>query len=135
MHFKTSLWDTCATEAVLRAAGGRVTDLFGAPLVHAAPPAGASESARALALTNNLGVVASAPGQGAAHDALCATMRGNGAYIHIYIFIYLYIYIYIYIYMYVGGWVGGWTGGCIHIYRERARGGRGGFTLTLRFLT
>jgi 3'(2'), 5'-bisphosphate nucleotidase len=29
---KTAQWDTCAPEAILREAGGRMTDLFGAPL-------------------------------------------------------------------------------------------------------
>lgn len=52
MHFGTSLWDTCAPEAVLRAAGGKVTDLFGAPLVHSPDRAGESP------LINKLGVLA-----------------------------------------------------------------------------
>ena len=29
---KTKVWDTCAPEAILTAAGGRLTDLFGAPI-------------------------------------------------------------------------------------------------------
>ena len=28
----TSQWDTCAPEAILREAGGRITDMFGKPL-------------------------------------------------------------------------------------------------------
>ena len=32
MHFSTSLWDTCAPEAVVKAMGGNVTDLFGSPI-------------------------------------------------------------------------------------------------------
>ena len=44
-----------------------MTDLFGAPLVHLPGPE----------LKNALGVVASAPGRGAAHDALCAAMRAE----------------------------------------------------------
>ena len=65
MHFGTSLWDTCAPEAIARALGGRVTDLFGSPLIHLSEPPSGS-------LKNGLGVVASAPGASDAHDALCA---------------------------------------------------------------
>lgn len=78
MHFGTSLWDTCAPEAVLRAAGGRCTDLFGAPLVHDPERPGGG-------LINDLGVLATgrdlaardvrAPGRD--HDALAAAMRGD----------------------------------------------------------
>lgn len=70
MHFGTSLWDTCAPEALCRASGGKVTDLFGAPLIHLpSPPSGD--------LFNSLGVVASRRGSEAAHDALCAAMRAS----------------------------------------------------------
>jgi 3'(2'), 5'-bisphosphate nucleotidase len=31
---RTKLWDTCAPEAILTEAGGRITDLFGKPLVY-----------------------------------------------------------------------------------------------------
>lgn len=34
---KTKLWDSCAPEAILRAAGGEVTDLQGRPLAYDAP--------------------------------------------------------------------------------------------------
>ena len=34
LHFQTCLWDTCACEALVHARGGKVTDLFGRPLVH-----------------------------------------------------------------------------------------------------
>ena len=34
MHFATNVWDTCAPEAVLRAKGGEVSDVFGAPLTY-----------------------------------------------------------------------------------------------------
>ena len=78
MHFGTSLWDTCAPEAVLRAAGGRCTDLFGAPLVHDPERPGGG-------LINDLGVLATGrdlaardvrvPGRD--HDALAAAMRGD----------------------------------------------------------
>ncbi|KAJ8607171.1 hypothetical protein CTAYLR_007348 [Chrysophaeum taylorii] len=66
-HTKTMAWDTCALEAVLVAAGGRVTDYYGADLRYA----GASR--------NDLGVVASAPGFAAAHDGLCRHLRGDAA--------------------------------------------------------
>lgn len=66
MHFGTSFWDTAAPAALLAASGGKVTDLFGAPLVH---------TAKAPSFQNALGVVASAAGAAAAHDALCRAMR------------------------------------------------------------
>ena len=51
MHSGTCLWDTCAPEALVRAAGGKVTDLFGSPLCYVPEgPAG---------VRNALGVVAS----------------------------------------------------------------------------
>jgi 3'(2'), 5'-bisphosphate nucleotidase len=34
---KSSAWDTCAPEAILEEAGGRITDLHGGPLVYDAP--------------------------------------------------------------------------------------------------
>jgi len=67
MHFGTSLWDTAAPEALVRASGGRVSDLFGAPLVHRTGGP----------LKNALGVVASAKGCGAAHASLCKAMRSD----------------------------------------------------------
>ena len=36
-NFKTSLWDTAATEALVTAAGGKVTDLFGRKIQHVIP--------------------------------------------------------------------------------------------------
>ena len=33
---KTRAWDTCAPEAILVRAGGRLTDLFGGPIEHGA---------------------------------------------------------------------------------------------------
>ena len=69
-HFNTHLWDTCAPGAIAAALGGRVTDLFGAPLLHLPnPPSGS--------LKNRLGVVASAPSAARAHEALCAAMRAD----------------------------------------------------------
>ena len=69
MHVATCSWDTCAPEALLRASGGRLTDLFGAPLVYTYD----SDCSH----VNALGVVASAVGNDARHDALCRAMRAN----------------------------------------------------------
>ena len=78
MHFGTSLWDTCAPEAVLRARGGKVTDLFGAPLTHDPERPGGG-------LINDLGVLATASGpslkekdaRGRDHGAIAAEMRAD----------------------------------------------------------
>src|SRR5215212_774349 len=53
---KTKQWDTCAPEAVLAEAGGRMTDLWGAPLSYNTPD-----------VLNRNGIVAS---NGAAHEAV-----------------------------------------------------------------
>jgi len=53
---KTKQWDTCAPEAVLAEAGGRMTDLWGAPLQYNTPD-----------VLNRNGIVAS---NGAAHAAV-----------------------------------------------------------------
>ena len=79
MHFGTSLWDTCAPEAVLRARGGKVTDLFGAPLTHDPGRPGGG-------LINDLGVLATTPeafglkekdARGRDHAAIAAEMRAD----------------------------------------------------------
>ena len=76
MHFGTSLWDTCAPEAVLRAKGGKVTDLFGAPLTHDPERSGGG-------LINDLGVLATAPGLHTVdlkkrdHGTIAAAMRAD----------------------------------------------------------
>jgi 3'(2'), 5'-bisphosphate nucleotidase len=57
---KTNQWDTCAPEAILRAAGGRVTDTTGAPLSYNTPE-----------IRNLRGVVAS---NGVIHDAALAAI-------------------------------------------------------------
>jgi len=54
---KTKAWDTCAPEAILVAAGGRLTDLFGAPIEYTG------------ALGHPRGLVAS---NGRVHDAVIA---------------------------------------------------------------
>ena len=60
---KTSAWDTCAPAAAVLAAGGRMTDYFGAPLSYTG------------AVGNTLGVIASSARASKAHDAACATLR------------------------------------------------------------
>jgi hypothetical protein len=52
----TCQWGTCAAEAILREAGGQMTDVYGAPLRYNAPE-----------LRNLRGVIA---GNGAAHDRI-----------------------------------------------------------------
>lgn len=69
LHFKTELWDTCSPQALIASRGGKVTDLFGSPLVHSPErPFG-----------NVFGVVASSGGDKVAklHDELCARMRAD----------------------------------------------------------
>lgn len=61
----SSLWDSCATEAVVRAAGGEVSDLTGVRIVHAP----------GVRVGNVFGVVATCAGYGKGHAALCAEMR------------------------------------------------------------
>ena len=66
MH-PTCLWDSCAPEAVLKAAGGYVSDFFGAPLCH-------SKDARTV--ENNLGIIASMPREKTPTRAeMCAKLR------------------------------------------------------------
>jgi 3'(2'), 5'-bisphosphate nucleotidase len=57
---RTKIWDTCAPEAILHAAGGRVTDLDGRPLSYDQPE-----------LNNRRGIVAS---NGPLHDFVIATL-------------------------------------------------------------
>ncbi len=58
---KTKQWDTCAPEAVLAEAGGRMTDLWGEPLQY-----------NTTDVHNRNGIVSS---NGAAHDAVVARLR------------------------------------------------------------
>jgi 3'(2'), 5'-bisphosphate nucleotidase len=58
---RSSAWDTCAPEALLVNAGGRITDLAGDPLVYTARE-----------LRNERGLLAS---NGVAHDAVVAKLR------------------------------------------------------------
>jgi 3'(2'), 5'-bisphosphate nucleotidase len=55
------LWDTCATEALVRAAGGELTDEEGAPLGYAGPE-----------LAHSRGLVAT---NGKVHAALIEAMK------------------------------------------------------------
>ena len=75
LHFKTELWDTCSAAALLSCKGGKITDLFGSPLVHSPKrPFG-----------NIFGVVASSGGSEKAaqvHDELCRRMRADGESVH-----------------------------------------------------
>jgi 3'(2'), 5'-bisphosphate nucleotidase len=57
---RTKIWDTCGPEAILLAAGGRMTDLDGAPLVYDGPE-----------LYNRRGIVAS---NGPLHDFVIAAL-------------------------------------------------------------
>ena len=69
LHFKTELWDTCSPQALIDSNGGKITDLFGSPLVHSPDrPFG-----------NIFGVVASSgePEVSKLHDELCARMRAD----------------------------------------------------------
>ena len=66
INFQSKLWDTCASEALVRATGGLVTDLFGERLVYSAE-----------ALANSCGVLGSAAGFEQAHLHVCAAMRSN----------------------------------------------------------
>lgn len=71
LHFDTQLWDTCSAEALLNCRGGKITDFFGAPLVHCPKrPFG-----------NIFGVVASL-GASDLHDELCKSLRADGEVIH-----------------------------------------------------
>mmetsp|Transcript_25033 Transcript_25033/g.69034 ORF Transcript_25033/g.69034 Transcript_25033/m.69034 type:complete len:852 (-) Transcript_25033:3662-6217(-) len=72
LHFDTQLWDTCSAEALLKCKGGKITDLFGAPLVH--------DPKRAFG--NIFGVVASSKGGSELHDQLCRSMRADAESVH-----------------------------------------------------
>ena len=74
LHFKTELWDTCAPEALIASKGGKITDLFGSPLVHSPErPFG-----------NIFSVVASSGGSEMSklHDELCSKMRADHESVH-----------------------------------------------------
>lgn len=58
----TKLWDSCAPQVVLHAAGGRLTDMLGVPLRYTGPELG-----------NDRGLLAT--GRGVDHDALVERLR------------------------------------------------------------
>jgi len=72
MNFLSSSWDTCAPEALVRANGGELTDLFGRRIVyHADPKAPAT-------FLNDCGVIASSSDFGAGkHYEICDAMRSS----------------------------------------------------------
>ena len=49
---KTKAWDTCAPEAILARAGGKLTDLFGAPIEYSLAGSGDLRHRRGLVATN-----------------------------------------------------------------------------------
>eukprot|EP00980_Cylindrotheca_fusiformis_P000230 scaffold52_cov183-Cylindrotheca_fusiformis.AAC.9 len=74
LHFKSQLWDTCASESIICSQGGKVTDMFGSPLVHLPNrPFG-----------NIFGVIASSSGGevSALHDRICGEMRCDTESVH-----------------------------------------------------
>jgi 3'-phosphoadenosine 5'-phosphosulfate (PAPS) 3'-phosphatase len=82
MNMKTSLWDTCAPEALVRAAGGTLTTLLGWPiqhrsLQHRAAPTGSA----ATGYGNRFGVVVTgklfAARSGLSHQSLCKRVASD----------------------------------------------------------
>ena len=82
MNFLSSSWDTCAPEALVRASGGYVTDIFGERIIHAKypqvplPPISASSQNQNQYL-NTCGVIASSKEYRNNHNAICAAMKQN----------------------------------------------------------
>jgi len=72
MNFLSSSWDTCASEALVRATGGDLTDAFGERIVYQAEPTSPAT------YLNAGGVVASAKGFSGLHHEICACVRENG---------------------------------------------------------
>jgi len=83
LHFVTELWDSCGPEALVHARGGKVTDLFGSPLVHspnrkegnvlgvvASSGGGSTSSEKALGKESHINM-------GKLHDELCHQMRAD----------------------------------------------------------
>lgn len=64
-HYAGKRWDACAVDGLIRAAGGRVTDAWGAPIDYRGP-----------SLSNDRGLVAS---NGLIHDALLERLRAHRA--------------------------------------------------------
>ena len=75
MNFKSSSWDTCAPEALVRAGGGELTDLFGERIVYRPCPL----EDDAAGYLNACGVIASSAAFAGRHRAVCTAMRSNEA--------------------------------------------------------
>jgi len=69
----TYLWDTCAPEAILRAVGGKVTDIFGSPLVYSGRR-GSEYNSEGNSLRNSSGVIASSLHAQRYHNSICQKM-------------------------------------------------------------
>jgi len=82
LNLKTSRWDTCATEALLRAAGGNMSTLFGWTIDHKIIPVtqvGKDDKEQYL---NTLGVIATSKSfmtkfKGISHSQLCQNFLSN----------------------------------------------------------
>ena len=68
LSLKCSLWDTCATSALIIAAGGAVTDLSGSPIEYGDPERTGTDNKR--------GVVATMPGVVPSHGEIVAMFSG-----------------------------------------------------------
>jgi len=69
LNLACSLWDTCATDALVQCIGGKLTTLAGFPILHS----------NDIPTDNNLGVIATTRDFerfGRTHDELCLTLRG-----------------------------------------------------------
>ena len=71
-NLKSSLWDSCATQAVLTAAGGQLTDLCGCAINHCHP-----DEARGGVTGNVYGVLATASNCPISHEAIAAAFRAE----------------------------------------------------------
>jgi 3'-phosphoadenosine 5'-phosphosulfate (PAPS) 3'-phosphatase len=72
----TYLWDTCAPEAILCAVGGKVTDIFGSPLIYNGCHS-KEINRKTVTLRNSLGVIASSLHGRKYHDAICQTLSSS----------------------------------------------------------
>lgn len=66
----TYLWDTCAPEAILCAVGGKVTDIYGSPLVYSGR-CSSENNRESNSLRNSSGVIASSRHAQKYHNAIC----------------------------------------------------------------
>jgi len=81
MNFLSSSWDTCAPEALVRASGGHVTDIFGQRIIHAKnpqlPPLSTSSQKTQTKYLNLCGVIASSNKFIHTHNDICNAMKQN----------------------------------------------------------